>query len=256
VEYRVRNTVFALLFIFSTGIAFSQTDELLQRSSIPEELVRPRKEESPRYPIDTVIGPIGQGKASAEAYGLARRIAAALLASNMNAPVFSSINKVFLESCMDALNVVNPRYFRLGSGREEPDGSVSFLVRFAGREQGITGELFIRFEERVTNPPPPPPPVSKPVTAPQPSPQGVEPEVRGSPLAGEDETGTEGPAEEVEAVEEIEEAEEEPAPPPYVPIIEKIWVFEDLILESPRTREEEIIENRQRYDFSPYERFF
>ncbi len=140
---------------------------------------------------------------------------------------------MFIEGYVDALSVVNPRYFRLGSGREEPDGSVSFLVRFAGREQGITGELYIRFEERVTNPPPPPPPppASKPET--------------------EDDDGTtdeENASVEAEAV--------EPEPPPYVPIIEKRWVFEDLILESPRTREEEILENRQRYDFSPYERFF
>ncbi|MDR2576033.1 MAG: hypothetical protein LBC52_06275 [Treponema sp.] len=219
-EYRIRNTVFVLLFILSISTAFPQTDELLQRGSIPQELLRPRREEAPRYPVDTVIGPIGQGKAPAEAYGFARRVAAALLAGNMNAPVLSSVNKVFLEGFMSALNAVNPRYFRLGSGREEPDGSVSFLVRFAGREQGITGELFLRFEERMTNPPPPP--VNSPVT--------------------EDEDGT--------------AAETEQAPPAHVPIIEKRWIFENLILESPRSREEEIIENRQRYDFSPYERFF
>jgi hypothetical protein len=220
VEYRIRNTVFILLFIILISTVFSQTDELLQRGSIPQELLRPRIEEAPRYPVDTVIGPIGQGKASAEAYGFARRVAAALLAGNMNAPVLSSVKKVFLEGFINTLNAVNPRYFRLGSGREEPDGSVSFLVRFAGREHGITGELFIRFEERIINPPPPP--VNKPVTE------------------GEDGTT----------------AETEQAPPVHAPIIEKRWIFEDLILESPRSREEEIIENRQRYDFSPYERFF
>jgi len=238
VEYRIRNTFFVLLFIFLTNSAFSQTNELIQRGSIPQELLRPRREEAPRYPTDTVIGLIGQGKASTEAYGLARRVANALLQGNANAPVLSSVNKAFIGDCISALNVVNPRFFRLGSGREEPDGSVSFLVRFAGREQGITGELFIRFEERVTNPPPPPkPPASAPVT-----------EV-------EDETDTENPAEEeAETVAEAEEPEE--APPVYVPIIEKRWFFEDLILEAPRSREEEILENRQRYDFSPYERFF
>jgi hypothetical protein len=240
---------FALLFIFLTGSAFSQTNELIQRGSIPQELLRPRWEEAPRYPIDTVIGLIGQGQASTEAYGLARRVANALLQGNANAPVLSSVNKAFIEDCMNALNVVNPRFFRLGSGREEPDGSVSFLIRFAGREQGITGELFIRFEERITNPPPPPPtpPASAPVTE------------------TEDETGTENPAaiEEIAETEAAEATEEEAvaeetaeAPPVYVPIIEKRWFFEDLILEAPRNREEEILENRQRYDFSPYERFF
>ena len=214
--------VFALLLVFFAGSAFSQTNELLQRGSIPEELLRPRRDEALRYPVDTVIGPIGQGSAPVEAYGLARRVAAALLAGDINARVLSSVKRVFLEGYMDALNVVNPRYFRLGGGREEPDGSVSFLVRFAGRDQGITGELFIRFEERVANPPPPTP--------------AVKPETEGG----------DGTTVEVEA---------EPKPT-YVPIIEKRWIFEDLILESPRTREEEIIENRQRYDFSPYERFF
>jgi hypothetical protein len=228
-----------LIFLLA-GSAFPQTDELLQRGSIPEELLRPRREEAPRYPVDTVIGPIGQGKASTEAYNCARRAAAAFLAGNMNAPVFSYANKGFLEDCINALNVVNPRYFRLGSGREEPDGSVSFLVRFAGREQGITGELFVRFEERVTNPQPPtppvaPPPASSPVTE-------DEDEEASEPVPGEDSDSV--------------AVEAEQAPPVYVPIIEKIWVFEDMILETPRSREEETLENRQRYDFSPYERFF
>ena len=233
-EYRIKNTVFALLLVFLAGSAFSQTSDLFQRGSIPEELLRPRRGESPRYPVDIVIGPIGQGSAPAEAYSLARRVAAALLAGDINARILSSVKKVFLEGYIDALGAVNPRYFRLGGGREEPDGSVSFLVRFAGREQGITGELFIRYEERVTNPPPPPPtPASKP--------------------EAEDGDGTAG-----EENSHITEAAEEPeqAPPAYVPIIEKRWIFEDLILESPRTREEDILENRQRYDFSPYERFF
>jgi hypothetical protein len=228
------------LFFLLAGSVFSQdkgADEFFQRGSIPEELLRPRKNEAPRYPIDTVIGPIGQGKASAEAYGFARKVAAALLEGDMNAPVLSSVNKVFLEGCMSELNVVNPRFFRLGSGREEPDGAVSFLIRFAGREQGITGELFIRFEERVTNPPPPSPPAeSEPVTADEAEAADVE---------------NSGDAES-----ETAETAQVPEPPPYVPIIERKWVFEDVILEAPRSREEEIIESRQRYDFSPYERFF
>ena len=240
VEYKIKTPVFTILIFLLAGSAFSQNkgaDDSVYRGSIPEELLRPRKNEAPRYPIDTVIGPIGQGKASAEAYGFARKVAAALLEGDMNASVLSPVNKVFLESCMSELNVVNPRFFRLGSGREEPDGAVSFLIRFAGREQGITGELYIRFEERVTNPPPPPPPPaeSKPVTA--------EAEAAGADNSGDAES-------------ETAETAQVPEPPPYVPIIERKWVFEDVILEAPRSREEEIIESRQRYDFSPYERFF
>jgi hypothetical protein len=171
-----------------------------------------------------VIGPLGQGRAPQEAYAIARNTAAALLAGNMSAPVLASVNKVFLEGCMDMLNTVNPQFFRLGGGREEPDGSVSFLVRFVGREQGITGELFVRFEERRR----------------EPQPAAVETEVTPE---GEEEGDF---AEQVIPV---------PVQPQYVPA-EKIWLFEDLILEEARSREAENGENRHRFDFSPYERFY
>jgi hypothetical protein len=39
-------------------------------------------------------------------------------------------------------------------------------------------------------------------------------------------------------------------------IAQRTWIFEDLILEAPRSREEETLESRQRFDFPPYERFF
>jgi hypothetical protein len=203
-----------MLFLLGTGGVFSQGNEsgaLIDPRYIPEELLRPRREEAPRYPVDTVIGVLGQGQASDEAYEFARKAAAALLAGTPDVPVLATLNTVFLESCMNLLQTVNPRIFRLGSGREEPDGAVSFLVRFIGREQGITGELFIRYEEQRPNPPP-----------------AREP--------GEDET-------------ELEEvAITAPIP--------RKWIFEDLILEEPREREEENRENRHRFDFPPYERFF
>jgi hypothetical protein len=195
---------------------------MAQRGSIPEELLRPRREEAPRYPVDTVIGPLGQGRASQEAYTIARNTAAALLAGNINAPVLASVNKVFLEGCMDMLNAVNPQFFRLGGGREEPDGSFSFLVRFVGREQGITGELFVRFEERRR----------------EPQPAAVEAELT---------RGEEG-----DFVEQVMPVQVQPQ---HVPA-EKVWLFEDLILEEARSREAENGENRHRFDFSPYERFF
>ena len=215
------------MFLLGTVGVFSQ-DEMAQRGSIPEELLRPRREEAPRYPVDTVIGALGRGQAPSEAYEVARRTAAAFLAGNMDAPVLSPVNKVFLEDCMSMLNAINPRYFRLGSGREEPDGSFSFLVRFAGREQGITGELFIRLEER----------------RPTPRPEVKEPEVR------EEEGDSEAEGEPAkQAVTPVQ------APPQDVPA-EKVWLFEDLILEEARSREVENGESRHRFDFSPYERFF
>ena len=242
------------LLLFSTGFLFSQEpgalNELTQRGSIPEELLRPRREEAPRYPVDTVIGPLGQGAAPREAYEIARRTASALLAGSKDAPVLSTVNRVFLEGCMNALNGINPRLFRIGGGREEADGSVSFLVRFAGREQGITGELFVRLQERRSA-------ASPPVNEAE---INAENEMEGdlSELA-DAAADAETDAEALAAVSAEEQAEQEvrvaQAPPVNIPV-ERVWIFEDLILEEARSRDAETMGNRNRYDFSPYERFF
>ncbi|MDR0475453.1 MAG: hypothetical protein LBH43_17500 [Treponema sp.] len=138
-------------FLFAlAGLGFAQDEGNnagMPRGSIPEDLLRPQRGEAPRYAIDTAIGPLGRGSASQEAYQFARRIAEALLGGNMEAPSLSAMNIDSIESCMSALEPVSPRNFRLGGGRGETDGSVSFLIRFLGREQVITGELYIRREE-------------------------------------------------------------------------------------------------------------
>jgi hypothetical protein len=157
----------------------------------------------------------------------------------MAASILSSVSNALLEDRMDMLKEVNPRFFRLGSGREEPDGAVSFLIRFAGREKGITGELFIRLQE--SRPAPVKPAVQE--QAPQPEAETV--------------LESEGNSADQEA-EVAQPAAEQPvvqAPPQNVPS-EKAWVFEDLILEEARSRETENAEGRHRFDFPPYERFF
>lgn len=252
---KIKAAVCAALFLGGAVCVFSQ-DEMAQRGSIPEELLRPRREEAPRYPIDTVIGPLGQGQAPPEAYQLAKKIASALLAGNMNASVLDSVSKPLVESYMSVLNEINPRYFRLGSGREEPDGSFSFMVRFAGREQGITGELFVRLEERR---PPPQPAAVEPVPA---EPASAELD-SAEPSSGENEgeNANETNAEETDdsgeqSVIPAEQMPEEQAPPvPDVPV-ERVWLFEDLILEEARSRDVENREGRHQFDFSPYERIF
>lgn len=229
----VRNSVialFAVIFIFGAASLFSQND-LPQRGSIPNELLRPRRDEAPRYPIDMVIGALGQGDAPREAYDVAVKAASAFLAGTPAASVFSSSNKVFIEGCMSALNVISPRYYRLGGGREEPDGSVSFLVRFSGRDEGITGEMFIRYE-------------LQPQKAPAAAPPEAAAEESGQPETEADDDGE--PAAAAPAV----PAPATPAPPA------RIWAFEDLILEEPRSREVENAADLNRFDFSPYERLY
>jgi hypothetical protein len=50
------------------------------------------------------------------------------------------------ESTLQEIQSIRTRDYRLGGGRIEADGFVSFLVRFIGPEESITGELFIRPE--------------------------------------------------------------------------------------------------------------
>ncbi|MDR0315427.1 MAG: hypothetical protein LBH97_00840 [Treponema sp.] len=229
-----------MVFLFFTaGIIYAQSTETeepgISRSLIPEELLRPRREEDPRYPVDMVIGPLGQGEISGEAYQFAREAATALRAGNKNAASLSAMNTVLLESCLSTLDQVSPRSFRLGSGREEPDGSYSFLIRFIGREQGITGELYIRHEEQ-----PPARTAPAQAAAAEPAEQADTADIAAADTA---------------ATENTENERETPAAAEAIPV-KMVWVFEDLILEEARDREIENKESRHQFDFSPYERFF
>jgi hypothetical protein len=185
-----------LVFIFSSFIAQGQ-----DRGSIPEELLRPKWGESPRYPADIVIGDLGQGKVSAAAYSYANSIASALLSRQRGHPSLSAVNSVLLDNYFKTLGGVSPVSFRLGGGREEADGAISFLIRYIGRDYGLTGELYIRYRSRQI--------------------QGEDGEIT--------QTGN--------------------------------WVFDDLLFEEKKNREEEFQESLQRadkhrYNYLPYERFF
>jgi len=114
------------------------------RGSIPEILLRPSWGETSRYPVDIVIGELGQGRAPSAAYLYANSVAAGLLSGQKNHPALVSVNPALRENLLNSLGRIAPRTFRLGGGRREPDGAVSFLVRFIGRDYGITGELYIK----------------------------------------------------------------------------------------------------------------
>jgi hypothetical protein len=128
--------------------AAQEQAETISRGSIPEELLRPKRGEAPRYPIDTVIGELGRGKASEAAFSFANNIGSAFFSGNKSSPALASIDSAVRENLLSALEVIAPVSFRIGGGREEADGAVSFLVRFIGKDQGITGELYIRYVTR------------------------------------------------------------------------------------------------------------
>jgi hypothetical protein len=170
--------------------------QMPDRGSVPEELLRPRRGELPRYPEDTVIGELGRGGASSDAYSFANSIASGLLSGQMNHSGIDSISAGLRESYLAVLERIDPQSYRIGGGREEADGAVSFLIRFIGKEQGIMGELFVRLQDQQK--------------------QGEEADTR---------------------------------------TVRK-WVFDELILEEAKSKDAEQKETLQRFDFSPYERFF
>jgi hypothetical protein len=136
---------YIFIFLMMPALVLAQGES---RGSIPEELFRPRRDEAPRYPIDTVIGELGQGTASNAAFSFANSIAEGFLSGQMRHSALSQINSVLRENYLSQLENIEPQSFRLGGGREEADGAISFLIRFIGKEYGITGELYIRFVTR------------------------------------------------------------------------------------------------------------
>lgn len=133
--------ILACLLCFIIPGAFCQE---LQTRTIPGALLRPERGETPRYPRDLVIGDLGQGEASEAAYQFARDLCSALTAGADDAPVYDGSDSSLIEDLIETIRSIEGRIYRLGSGREEADGSISFLLRFMGNTESITGELFIK----------------------------------------------------------------------------------------------------------------
>jgi hypothetical protein len=133
---------FFVLWLISQGLFSQEADQ-----SVSETLRRPDRSETPRYPEDLVIGVLGQGETPEGAYQTARNILSALAAGRRDAPVLANSLSIISEDHFQGIRSIRPKSYRLGSGRTEPDGCVSFLVRFIGNDESISGELFARQEE-------------------------------------------------------------------------------------------------------------
>jgi len=138
---RLKTACFFLALCLIAGNLVSQD---VGDTTVPEALRRPERGEAPRYPKDLVIGDLGQGEVSEGAYNYARNILTALTAGNRNAQILANSGFSFTESMFDSIRSIRPRDSRLGGGRYEPDGCVSFLLRIIGPSESITGELFVR----------------------------------------------------------------------------------------------------------------
>jgi hypothetical protein len=126
-----------------------QEAPIFNQSTVPETLRQPQRgDETPRYPRDAVIGELGQGLASDGAYRYAWNLLQGALSLNRESALLAGASPTQLEELFAALEPMGPRQYRLGGGREEADGSTSFLFRFIGRDTSMAGELYVRPDGR------------------------------------------------------------------------------------------------------------
>ncbi|MDR1507831.1 MAG: hypothetical protein LBI67_12085 [Treponema sp.] len=137
----VRRVLVLYLAVQLSVPLFAQSDG---SPAFPVELQQPRYGEAPRFPADYWIGELGRGEAGEEAYQFARRAAGRL--ADGNGEDLPEHAKQLLQSLAD----MEIRNARIGGGRTEADGSVSFMVRFLGREAVVTGEMFLRRSNQVS----------------------------------------------------------------------------------------------------------
>ena len=139
--------ILGLFLIFSFFAQGAASQEDLGSDVVPDVLRRPDRGEAPRYPSDLVIGELGRGEASDGAYLFAQNLLSAITEDRRNAQIITESGFSLSDSVFDEIRSIRPRYYRIGGGRTEPDGYVSFLIRIIGSDESITGELFLRLSE-------------------------------------------------------------------------------------------------------------
>jgi hypothetical protein len=138
---------FLLAGLTLTVFCFAQNSADSFNGVVPEILRRPNRESEYIYPADAVIGQLGDSSAPAGADAYARNILRDLMRRGGDSEILKDISPALLTEAMTKLAETEPRKARLSGGQEEIDGSVSFLFRFMGRENELSGELYIRLED-------------------------------------------------------------------------------------------------------------
>ena len=146
----IRKKVYCLLLgilLYTQGIYPTEDLGVGVTRVVPSMLRRPDRGEAPRFPRDLVIGELGRGEAPIEAYEMARNSLSVLTRGLRDTPIQGNANNAINSRHFEEIAGIRSRDFRLGGGRIEPDGTVSFLVRFLGPEDTISGELYLRLRD-------------------------------------------------------------------------------------------------------------
>ena len=141
---RIIGLLIFCLWLIPSGVS---PQEQTGSQPVPDALRLPERGEAPRYPKDLVIGELGQGNASEGAYAFAQSILSAVITGRRDSSALTQSGYSFPENFFEGVAGIRPRSYRLGGGRTEMDGCISFVVRIIGPEESITGELFIRLAD-------------------------------------------------------------------------------------------------------------
>jgi hypothetical protein len=130
-----------------TTIEREETPAIVLESVVSEQIRRPRQGESPRYPEDSIIGELGQGEAPVESYRFVQELLQELLPKESRQEFVSNLPIDNTEGIINILQEIDPENVRIGGGREEADGSISFLLRFIGTNSWSGGEIYVSRSE-------------------------------------------------------------------------------------------------------------
>ncbi|MDR2807966.1 MAG: hypothetical protein LBB43_03050 [Spirochaetaceae bacterium] len=141
---------FLIFCCFFSIITFIEAQESsLFTGTIPAFVHTPGYGEAFRYPQDTAIGSFGTKsfpKVPSALYSEAQKILGALLNANPDEPALTPLkerdNGSSLDDLYTTIKSLGARNFRIGEGREEADGSFSFVFRFMSADRSVTGELY------------------------------------------------------------------------------------------------------------------
>ncbi|GMO31271.1 MAG: hypothetical protein Ta2F_06590 [Termitinemataceae bacterium] len=136
-------TILVSVLVVCGFFVFVQADDDIDPSIIPKTLLRPIRSEVSIYPIDAVIGELGQGDADGISYSFARSVLGDLQKKASNSERLSILSDSTKKKLFEQVDGVIPRKYRLGGGKKEVDGTTSFLFRFIGREKELAGELYL-----------------------------------------------------------------------------------------------------------------
>jgi hypothetical protein len=135
-----------LLLALISIVGMNLTAQNVAWTMLPETLRRPQKGEAPRYPKDTVIGDLALIDVPDAAHNMAKRLLTALVAKDREDSVLAALDTSFLDGVLATIEPLEAQKYRLGGGKTEADGSVSFLLRVIGHQAWVSGELYLKFE--------------------------------------------------------------------------------------------------------------